>query len=194
MLLTKEKFEERLRSEDNLLNLSPSEAPIPDESSVKIVKWGGHSTVERKHYKLDDEQRAEIGSLGRIFPTKDVANLTGVSVDCVRDLRNGKQGSSGYSESLMKEIEDRTEQHRKATYDTAMDKLLTSLGFITSDKMENANAKDLSGIAANLSKVANNLTPNLNKEVNGQNIKVILFQPKPMEEKHFEVIEISVGS
>lgn len=185
MLLTKEKFNERLNSEGNLLPKDSRE-----EDNVTIVKWGGNSTKERVHYKLTDEQRIEIGSLGRIFPTKDVAELTGVSQDAVRDLRNGKVGSSGFNAELMKEIDARTESVKKATHDVALDKLLKTLEFITEDKMENSNARQLSSIASNLSKVASNLTPKVESNGNGKGVTIVLFQPQPAKETHFEVIDV----
>jgi len=188
MLLTKEQFNSRLNSEENLSGIVSSDE---GSSHLKVIKWGGHSQKERPHYKLDEEQRITIGSLGKIFPTKDVAEMTGVSQDAVRDLRNGKRGSSGYSPELMAAIDERTESTRKSTYDKAMDKLLSSLGFITDAKMENANARELSGIASNLSKVASNLTPKDATASVGKGVTLILYQPKPSKEEHFDVIEVT---
>jgi len=208
MLLTLEQFNQRLDSENNLINstaeanpsdvcVAPSEveeellsASEDSSSSTKIVKWGGSSTKERIHYKLSEEQRVTIGSLGRVFPTKDVAELTGVSQDAVRDLRNGKKGSSGYDANLNEAINKATLAKKQTIQDIAMEKLLKTLGFISEDKLEKGSAKDLSSVAANLSKVHSNLEPKVATSDGSPRVQVILFQPKPLSESHFEVVDV----
>lgn len=207
MLLTLEQFTQRLDSEINLINFDAvasigarvgkveeesqfESEPFDATASNKIVKWGGHSTVEREHYKLSEEQRVTIGSLGRCFPVKDVAELTGVSVDAVRDLRNGKKGSSGFDKNLNDAIDKATLAKTKTIQDVAMDKLLHTLGFITDEKLEKAEAREVAGVAANLSKVYSNLQPKETNNNGGNHVQVVLFQPKPLSEKHFDVQEV----
>lgn len=241
MILTREQFEARLNSPENLMNIdfqnrvssgresssredsnnnsnsetassganpsprsevgqgevedlsSPSpESEIIDEDTgeVKIVKWAGHSTTEREHYKLTEEQRVTIGSLGQVFQPKQVAELTGVSVDAVRDLRNGKRGSSGFDPELMKKVNDASAQKRTAVQEKAVDALLASIGLLTEEKMENLGAKDLSAVASNMSKVVSNLEPKDKEGSKGGGVNITIYAPKTMKEEHFEVVKV----
>lgn len=164
------------------------------DKEVTIVKWGGHSKVEREHYKLTHDERVSIGALGQNFPPKDVAELTGVSVDCVRDLRNGKKGSSGYNAELAAQVSSAAGKRREEVSIVAVDKLLESLGVISTEKLQALDAKGASLVASNLSRVVSNMSPKESGDGNKPNIKIVLFQPKPSEEKHFETIEIGVGA
>ncbi len=207
MLLTQEQLNQRLNSQDNLLNLKDSTPTLstiagneveadeageisPEVSSAKIIKWGGNSTVPREHYKLNDEQRVTIGALGNTFAPKEVATITGVSVDCVRDLRNGKKGSSGYNQTLAEAVDRLSTQNKKNVQDRAVEKLLSTLGFITEDKVRDLKAMDAAQVASNLSRVVSNLEPKEKASESSARVQVILYQPPPMKETHFEMIEV----
>jgi hypothetical protein len=64
---------------------------------------------------------------------------------------------------------------------------MDSLGQITSDKISVHTAKDISAIAANMSKVVKDTIPD---KVQPQSINLVVYTPELRNEKSFEVIEI----
>lgn len=162
-----------------------------EASQVKIIKWAGNSHKSREVYNLTNEQAISIGSLGKTFKPKVVAEVTGVSVDCVRDLRNGKRGSSGFKPELQEAVDKAAISKKEQVKELAVDKLLSSLGLLSDEKLENLDGRDLSAAAANISRIVNNLE---DKGSNGNGsstqVNVVLYQPKPLREDHFEVVDI----
>ena len=102
----------------------------------------------------------------------------------------------GVSQSAVGEIEQgRTkvnevaiEEKMNTIADKAMDKLLTSLGYMTDDKLDKCKATDLSSIAANMSKVVGNVRGKDSN--NGIQVNVQVFAPELRHEGNFKTIEV----
>jgi len=77
----------------------------------------------------------------------------------------------------------------------AAEKLLSAMGLITPDKLENSSAKDLAQITNQMSQVVRNISGQVSQGNTGKTAKVqiILNQPKESKEDSFDVIEIGVG-
>lgn len=70
----------------------------------------------------------------------------------------------------------------------ALDRLMTSLNFITDDKLANSDALKLSGIAANMGKVIDKIRPKEKEEKS--NVNVIIYAPQARTESTYKTIEV----
>lgn len=70
----------------------------------------------------------------------------------------------------------------------ALDRLMTSLSFITDDKLANSDALKLSGIAANMGKVIDKIRPKEKEEKS--NVNVIIYAPQSRTESTYKTIEV----
>jgi hypothetical protein len=69
----------------------------------------------------------------------------------------------------------------------ALDKLMESLGLLTEEKVKKSTARDISVVAANMSRVVENVTP---KQVGG-NVQLVLYAPNRVaNESDFAIVEI----
>lgn len=167
MLLTEEQLEERLKSENNLANRFSG-------GQVVTLPRRGKKDGERD---LTVEERTEIATRARIgIDPKEIASEFNTTVGNVSSI---KHGNARINES---EVESRIEKVR----DLALERLMTSLGFMTNDKLEKCSAKDLSTIAANMSRAVEKTGP---REGNN-NTQVIIYAPEIRKETSFKVVEI----
>ena len=167
MLLTEEQLEERLNSENNLANRFSG-------GQVVTLPRRGKKEGERD---LTVEERTEIATRARLGEgQKFLAKEFRVDQATISRIENGK---SRINES---EVESRIEKVR----DLALERLMTSLGFMTNDKLEKCSAKDLSTIAANMSRAVEKTGP---REGNN-NTQVIIYAPEIRKETSFKVVEI----
>ena len=77
---------------------------------------------------------------------------------------------------------------RRACQDVAMNKLLESLGYMTTEKLDKCKATDLSSIAANMSKVVSNVRTKTDQT--GPVVNVNVYAPELRNERTFKTIEV----
>lgn len=76
--------------------------------------------------------------------------------------------------------------HLDDARDLALQRLLSTLGFIDEDKLSRASLKDLSTVAASMSKVVDKTMPQ-NKE---GNVTLVVYAPEIKSESTFRVVEV----
>ena len=183
MILTQEELDKRINSEGNI-------AKIDVSSNVDVKKWQGSEggrTVNTPN--LTGEQRVAIGVIGETMGVQLAADTFGVSIGTVSRITNDDKESHADEQ---KEIKSRVAALDEKIAEKAADKLLSALDFLSEEKLANASAKDASAIAANLSKVSLNMrTTHAGRDSSGPKVMIILNQPKPAIESHFDTIEVS---
>lgn len=170
MFKTEEQVNERLSSKRNLVN----RFGIPNVSIIPLERPGN-----KEKPKLEQDQKDEIAFRSRSGEKqKDLAKEFGVSQSAIGEIEQGRT----------KVNEAKVEARLNEVRDVAMTKLLESLGYISSEKLDKCKATDLSSIAANMSKVVSNVTTKSNET--GPIVNVNVFAPELRNEKTFKVIEV----
>jgi DNA-binding XRE family transcriptional regulator len=184
MFKTEEQINARLNSEKNLVNrfarhekpAAPAAALI-DEPVVTVIPLEQPGNKEGK-VKLNGDQRNEIAYRARVGETQiSLAREFGVSQSAIGEI---EQGRTKVNESQVQEKIDQV-------HDVAMEKLLGTLGFLTSDKMEKCKAVELSVIASNMSKIVGNVRA---KDADAPKVIVQLFAPELKQEQSYKTIDV----
>jgi hypothetical protein len=185
LLISTESAARRLESSENLANrLVRNNSHL----EIKPINHGGGRAEGIKN--LTENERAIIGASARAFGIRATANAFGVSESHTNSLAHGKVYREGGRESsknhaaLAEKIEDRLDEVK----DVALTKLMLSLGLLDEDKMDKATAKDLSGIAANLSKVVQNSSGNGNNK--GTQVNLVVYAPESKVISDYQVVEV----
>lgn len=187
MILTKEQLQLRVESPDNFLNLDQS------NTVVELKKYQGANGGRHNKDDFSREEQLTIGVLDKTIGSHMTSEVMGVSVGYASSLGNGKVSHKDGNEEFKNQLDKRLGKIIEKSQEVAAERLLSSLGLITDDKLVNASAKDLSTISANLSKVSLNLKPSQDKNsnLNGPKVNIVLFQPKIAKEEEFNIIEVS---
>lgn len=196
MFKTQEQVNERLSSKRNLVNRFgrqevtesipevipsdniPSPAQHPFEKRIEIIPLHQPGNKHGKS-KLSQDERNEIALRARLGEGQSVlAKEFKVSQSAIGEI---EQGRTKVDEASIQTKLDKVS-------DVAMDKLLSSLGYITQEKLDKSKATDLSTIAANMSKVVNNVR---GKDVdNGPKVIVQIYAPELKKETSYKTIEV----
>lgn len=154
--------------------------------TIKEINRGrGVGNVE-----VPDSLRKIIGETGEINGREEaikVAEAFGISPSSASAYTNGSTSTSTYSERPnLPHINKAKERISKK----ARIKLFAALEQITDAKLSDAKAKDLSGIARDLSAVVKEMEPEPEKSVAASDgPKFIIYAPQYRKEEHFEVIQ-----
>jgi hypothetical protein len=174
MFLTETQAQERIKSGRNLANADFLRKVAPVTVIEKEIKIPG-----RDRAAIPVEERTEIAIRARLGePQVDIAREKNISQFAVHSIEKGK--TKGIDE-------ERVEKTINEVKDRALDRLMTSLGLLSDDKLSGCSAKDLSVIASNMGRVVEKITP---KEVQPDNINFIIYSPELKHEKAYNVIEI----
>jgi hypothetical protein len=184
MLLDSESARTRLESPDNLINrLSiPSSSPSSNQPSSKVTiiekdRPGGKRPELPRFLRTQIAIAANLGTGAQ----KDIAQMAGTTQPEVSFLKNGKV--KGLDEEAIEKV-------MGPVRDRALEKLMSSMGMITDDKLEKCKPLELSTIAANMSRVVEKTMPKeqVNQANTGANI--IIYAPKINSENSYEVVEV----
>ena len=74
--------------------------------------------------------------------------------------------------------------------DKAVERLMSSLGLMDDGKLEKSNAKDLSTIAANMSRVVANTVPRNGNNGDNHGIQIVVYAPQQHKEEDYRVINL----
>lgn len=176
MLIDHKDAERRLNSASNIAN----------KFARGEVRHETHRTAGRNKQNVPEEIRETTGALARAgVPQKELADALGVSQAAVSYWENGKTSPNQRKESLEKGVADKTERIR----DTALNKLMATLGLIDDEKLANCDAKDLTRVAVGLSQVAANTAPRERNDGHSAAVQVVVYAPPQRDEERFKVID-----
>ena len=119
-----------------------------------------------------NQTRSEIAKTYSVRPSTvtDIANKTRRIEDTPRSVDQAKLDSA-----------------LGVVRETSINRLMTSLGQLTEDKISAHNAKDISTICANMAKVVQQTIP---QDKVAQAINLIVYTPEMRKESNFEIVEI----
>lgn len=174
--------------------LNNSEVKLDD---IGVPTIGRVDTIERGrgegNNQVPDSMRKIIGETAITEGRGAALNLArqfGISEESVKNYTNGSVSSTDYNTGK-KDLKDHLGIIRRNATRRAGRKLLKALDYITDDKLEEAPAGVLAGIAKSLSGVVRDLEPEVEKATGSDRpAQFIVFAPQVVKESHFEVIEL----
>jgi len=117
---------------------------------------------------------------------EEVAKEFGVSRDAVNAYKHGATSEATYNQPDA-ELSPIVETIKDQIKSEAQNKLLTAIQSLTTDKIGAAKAKDIAGIAKDMSAVIRNINPSDGTLIT--NSKVLVYSPRVKEEDDYKVIE-----
>jgi len=182
MNLTEEQIKERNEHPENLKNILH-----------KIIGKGQHKTQGRKDKtEKTTEERALIGLTAHIDTVKNTAKAFNVSPASVNAYKSGNTSlnKETRNEENCKELKELVTHKVEKIHETAVDKLMDSLGEMN---LQNPKAALLySQIGSNIAKIVEKTTPGNNGHSNS--VKVTIMAPNPRHINSYQVIEVSAES
>lgn len=120
----------------------------------------------------------------------ELASQFGISASSVSAYDAGATSTSSYNERPNKPFLD---ESRLRVQKRARNKLMQSLAALTTDKLDGAKARDLAGIARDMSAVIKNMEPDStgpNGQINN-GPTFIIYSPQQKKEESYPVIHVS---
>src|ERR1035441_432932 len=199
MFLTQDQAESRLNSEKNLalrfakdpeklltcvkdpdvqadVQASRDPESLPTNTvTEKVIPLSGKNRVN-----LTTEERTNIAIQTRLGTQTqtELARANGLQLQTVHNITTGK--TKGIDEERIKEVTNKVR-------DLALERLMSSLGLLSDDKLSGCSAKDLSVIASNMGRVVEKIQ---DKVESPDNINFIIYSPELKQERAFNVIEV----
>jgi predicted transcriptional regulator len=180
--------------EDELKHLSPSSSKKESHPPISVVEIIDSPSRGRKNgdNNVPDSLRKIIGETAVIDGRQaalDLAKDFGISPSSVSAYAKGATSTTSYN-SPNKEIISHINKSRARAIKRASKTLNAALGAITQEKLDYADAKDLSGIAKDMAVVIKNLEPDkaVDPEGGGKVPQFVIYAPQFRDERSFEVI------
>lgn len=178
MQLTANKALERVTSEDNLATRFAR--PREYDTKVRVMPVAFKGGVLGKPH-LTVEEATAVAIIKRTGG--DSAPNLGAEFDISRQsvnriARECSTVDENKVDQVLNDIETKT-----------LERLMKSLNLMDDDKMLNLDAKDLAGIAGNLSKVHGNITHKKDSD-SGPRVNITIFAPEQRKESHYSTIEV----
>jgi hypothetical protein len=183
MIISETEKNERLNGEYNLLNRLANRASRSGDALIISPEPLGRKPEVPNIPPIIKEIVATATRSGEAT-NKEMADAFGISTRTVSDAKDGRVGKR-----RDEELETRIEQNVDKIRDSAVQRIMKSLNVMSDEKLENCKARDLSGIAANLSKVVDNLAPR-EKESAFQGVQIVFYSPRMKSVADFEVIDV----
>lgn len=118
--------------------------------------------------------------------TKTMTRSLGISDSSLSAYKHGATSTASYHNPTFK---NKIDEARQRITKKARSRLLASLNAITPDKLADVKARDLAGIAKDMSAVIKNLEPQKD-EGEKTTQALIIFAPQMLKEEKFEVIDM----
>jgi len=118
-----------------------------------------------------------------------IAKQFGISNSSVSAYAKGATSTATYNEPD-KTLGPKIKSAKDRVVSRARRKLFMALDHLTDEKMEDTKARDLAGIAKDMSAIIRNIEPPA-PEVNDNGPKFILYAPQFIQESKLEVIEVN---
>lgn len=174
-------------SELNKLSPIESNQSESNQNETKIVdmnKGRGNGNKE-----VPNSLRKIIGETSEIYGRQEgleLAKQFGISSSSVSAYAHGSSSTSSYDE---RPNVDHINQAKDKISKRARNKLLLALSHITQEKLEGSKARDLAGIARDMSAVVKNMEPDNPVGGNTKDSPTFIFySPQMKKEETFDVI------
>lgn len=121
-------------------------------------------------------------------PNNEVAKAFGISASSVSAYKNDATSTASY-DNPDPQLKAANDEVRDANSELARKKLSLALEHLTNDKIQEAKAKDIAGIAKDMSAIVKNLEPT--GPISITNNQVLVYRPRQREEDEFDVISVN---
>lgn len=167
---------------DDSRNKDVMDYPIEE---IKHGRGAGTKNVEPEIRKMIAEEAIRSNKT-----QAEIAEMYGVSPQSVEAYKNGSTSLATYNEpnEELKEVVDKTKEDIALS---AKNRLAQCLQELTPSKIGAAKAKDIAGIAKDMSSVVKNMTVGDGSTI--INNKILVYQPRLKEEQDYEVVEAIEG-
>jgi len=165
---------------------SNSSVPITGEiMDVNRGRGKGSVEVPNSLRNIIGEESAINGRQAGV----ELAQQFGVSPSSVSAYDVGATSTSSYDRRPNQPV---INQAKERIAKRARNKLMAALGKITDDKLEAANAKDLAGIAKDMSAVVRTMEPEQEKGIENPNNgpTFVFYAPQFRKEEHFDIVHV----
>lgn len=165
MVISKEELQRRLNSQKNFQAVLDQR--VPQKPVVKVQP----KPKQVQAVPAPRDARIVAGALAATgVPQKTIAREFGLTTNQVQKAQK------------LPEVRSTVERVKEI----ALDKLMASLNLMTEDKFENSSLKDLSAVAANLSRVVERTTP----QENNTTLQLIVYAPEQKTERSYKVLDV----
>jgi len=172
MIVDQEELNRRLSSARNLANSLDRSCVAPSNTGRRESPPASPATK-----RAPVVVRATAGALALQSSVPQVAKEFHLSENTVREATHAHNP----------DVRGRVEGALEKVRDLAIEKTMESIGLLTPEKLGKSGARDLSVVAANMSRVIDNVSP---KQVGG-NVTLVLYTPQAQRvEADFEVVEV----
>lgn len=166
---------EKKREESN--SSSPNQVEIIDMNRGR----GSNPEVPNSLRKIIGETSVTDGRQEAL----DLARNFGISPSSVSAYSNGATSTASYNEQPnVSDINKAKERVSKR----ARNKLMMALSHITEEKLEGSKARDLAGVAKDMSAVIRNMEPEQNKVNESNGPTFVFYSPQTRKEDVFDVV------
>lgn len=165
--------------------LKRNQTNLPSEVTIKPIDKGrglGNVGVPESLRKVIGETSVTDGREEAV----KLAESFGISPSSVSAYANGATSTSTYADQPNRTHID---QAKIRIASKARKKLMLAIGGITKEKLGEANARTLAGIAKDMSAVVKNMEPDTPKVPEGNSGPTfVIYAPQYRKEEHFEVV------
>lgn len=121
-----------------------------------------------------------------------LARMFGVSDSSASAYAEGATSTASYNKPNT-DILSFITQRKNRISKKALLKISKAIDHITEEKLQSVKARDLAGIAKDMSVIAKNMEPEVKGNSVGNNAQIILYAPVMQKEEHYTTIELNEG-
>lgn len=161
-----------------------SSSPVPTIIDSPSKGRGNNPEVPNSLRQVIGEESAINGRDAAL----EMARQFGISPSSVSAYANGATSTASYNDRPNLPV---INQAKERIAKRARGKLMRALNKITDDKLDSASAKDLAGIAKDMSAVVRTMEPEQPKSPNGDTGKgptFVFYAPQFHKEEHYDIV------
>ena len=165
-----------------------SEKPIKNPAQIIDINRGrgnGNNEVPESLRKVIGEESIESGRASAL----GLARAFGISDSSVSAYSNGSTSTSSYN-NPDKSLKNHVQNAKRRIARSAREKLTLALSHITTEKLVDVKARELAGIAKDMSAVVRNMEPETIQEGANSGPKFIIYAPQFRSESSFDVVNV----
>jgi predicted transcriptional regulator len=184
IICSREQANQLIQDDTNLFKNDERNKDVVDYP-IQEIKRGRGAGVENLTPGMRELIAEEALVSGKTLD--QIADEYGISRDAVNAYKHGATSEATYNQPDAKLL-DKVNEVKTEIKTQAQNKLLLAIQSLTDQKISGAKAKDIAGIAKDMSSVLRNVEgPDSN--LNFNNSKVLIYSPRLKEEDDYKVIE-----
>jgi len=163
MRINENDLERRLGSSRNLVN------KVNHLAIVKPARNGRGASVPTS-------LKITAGALAIQTSITETSEALGISKSVVRESMDSKNPV----------VRDGVDSAIEKVQNLALDRLITSLGLMTNDRLEGGSLKELSRVSTDMSRIVANTAPRSQVA----NVQLVIYSPTQRDEKSYDIIDV----